>query len=159
MALLGAVPKNDELGKNQRCCSHSSWQTAHRCGYHHQRHLQDLLAPRGTFDRAARMAAAADEPEEMNYIRKHVLREMEEKNCSFSEASNRVFSNAPGSYGANVNHLVESSSWEEEEQLADAFLSRKSFAVTKDGNWQECPGSLPFGAAQRHPDLPEYRQL
>jgi magnesium chelatase subunit H len=93
-------------------------------------------------DRAARMAAAADEPEEMNFIRKHVQQEMLERNCSFEEASNRVYSNAPGSYGANVNHLVESSTWEEDNQLADAFLSRKSFTVTPGGEWQECPLAL-----------------
>ncbi|NTW56438.1 MAG: magnesium chelatase subunit H [Chlorobiaceae bacterium] len=93
-------------------------------------------------DRAARLAASADEPTEMNYLRKHVQEEMEERNCTFDEASNRVYSNAPGSYGANVNHLVESSSWEEESQLADAFINRKSFAVTPGGQWEECPEAM-----------------
>jgi len=105
--------------------------------------FRDLLSPQvRLLDKAARMAAAADEPGELNFIRKHVQCEMLEKGCSFEEASNRVYSNAPGSYGANVNHLVESSTWEEEGQLADAFVSRKSFAVTPDGQWQECPDAL-----------------
>ena len=155
LALLGAVPKCDELGKTSDVALIPLEELGRPridvvitiSGI-----FRDLLAPQvKLLDRAARMAAAADEPEEMNYIRKHVLREMEEKNCSFSEASNRVFSNAPGSYGANVNHLVESSSWEEEEQLADAFLSRKSFAVTEDGNWQECPEA--FRSALRNVTL------
>jgi magnesium chelatase subunit H len=93
-------------------------------------------------DRAARMAAAADEPEEMNFIKKHVRQEMTQRGCTLDEASNRVYSNAPGSYGANVNHLVESSTWEEESQLAEAFVSRKSFAVTPSGQWKECPEAL-----------------
>ncbi len=105
--------------------------------------FRDLLSLQvKLLDRAARMAAAADEPDEMNFLRKHVRQEMSERGCSFDEASNRVYSNAPGSYGANVNHLVESSTWEEESQLAEAFVSRKSFAVTPTGQWEECPEAL-----------------
>ncbi len=105
--------------------------------------FRDLLSLQvRLLDKAARMAAAADEPEEMNFIRKHVQQEILERNCSFEEASNRVYSNAPGSYGANVNHLVESSTWEEDNQLAEAFVSRKSFAVTPVGHWEECPDAL-----------------
>jgi magnesium chelatase subunit H len=105
--------------------------------------FRDLLSLQvKLLDRAARMAAAADEPDEMNFIKKHVAQEMTERGCTFEEASNRVYSNAPGSYGANVNHLVESSTWEEESQLAEAFVSRKSFAVTPSGQWAECPDAL-----------------
>ena len=105
--------------------------------------FRDLLSLQvKLLDRAARMAAAADEPDDMNFLRKHVRQEMAETGCTFDEASNRVFSNAPGSYGANVNHLIESSTWEEESQLAEAFVSRKSFAVTPTGQWEECPRAL-----------------
>ena len=146
LALMGAKAKRDELGK---------------IGDVELIPLAELGRPRidvvmtisGIFrdllslqvrllDKATRMAAAADEPEEMNFVRKHVQREMLERNCSFEEASNRVYSNAPGSYGANVNHLVESSTWEEDNQLAEAFVSRKSFAVTSGGHWEECPDAL-----------------
>jgi magnesium chelatase subunit H len=48
-----------------------------------------------------------------------------------------VFANAPGSYGASVNHLVESSSWEAEGELAEAFMSRKSFAYGQRGQWRD----------------------
>lgn len=105
--------------------------------------FRDLLSLQvKLLDRAARMAAAAEEPDEMNFIKKHVRQEMTQRGCTLDEASNRVYSNAPGSYGANVNHLVESSTWEEESQLADAFVSRKSFAVTPSGQWEECPEAL-----------------
>jgi len=146
LALMGAIVKTDELGK---------------IGDVELIPLTELGRPRidvvmtisGIFrdllslqvrllDKAARMAAAADEPEKMNFVRKHVQKEMLERNCTFDEASNRVYSNAPGSYGANVNHLVESSTWEEDNQLAEAFVSRKSFAVTSAGQWAECPDAL-----------------
>ncbi len=77
-------------------------------------------------DRAVRMAAQADEPVEQNFIKKHVQEEIA-KGASFDEAVARVFSNAPGNYGANVNFMVESGAWEDEGDLSEAFLSRKGF--------------------------------
>ncbi|GAB4111626.1 MAG: magnesium chelatase subunit H [Roseiflexaceae bacterium] len=100
-------------------------------------------------DRAVRMAAMADEPIEFNYIRKHALAEAADRRIDLAEAATRVFSNAAGSYGASVNHLVESSNWEQEGQLSDAFLSRKSYAISgvgEPGNpygaWREARGTL-----------------
>jgi len=77
-------------------------------------------------DRAVRTAAEADEPLEMNFIRKHVLEEMA-KGTPFDQAAARVFSNAPGQYGANVNFMVDSSAWEDDSDISEAFLSRKGF--------------------------------
>jgi len=48
-------------------------------------------------------------------------------------AALRVFSNAEGAYGSNVNHLIDSGAWDEEEELADAYEKRKSFAYGRDG--------------------------
>jgi magnesium chelatase subunit H len=48
-------------------------------------------------------------------------------------ASLRVFSNAEGAYGSNVNSLVDSGAWGDEDELADAFEARKSFAYGRDG--------------------------
>jgi magnesium chelatase subunit H len=45
----------------------------------------------------------------------------------------RVFSNAEGAYGSNVNALVDSGAWGEEDELADAYEARKSFAYGRDG--------------------------
>lgn len=100
--------------------------------------FRDLFsAQAGLLDRAARLAAAADEPIEQNFVRKHALEQAAELGMSVEQAATRVFSNAPGSYGANVNHLVESSTWEDDAQLGDAFLARKSFAYGPGGAWQE----------------------
>jgi magnesium chelatase subunit H len=48
-------------------------------------------------------------------------------------AALRVFSNAEGAYGSNVNVLVGSSAFGEEDELADAYESRKSFAYDRTG--------------------------
>ncbi|MEL7083676.1 MAG: magnesium chelatase subunit H [Cyanobacteria bacterium J06597_1] len=83
-------------------------------------------------DRAVKMAAEADEPLEMNFVRKHALEQAEEMGVGIREAATRVFSNASGSYSSNVNLAVENSSWEEESELQEMYLKRKSFAFNSD---------------------------
>ncbi|MEM9162272.1 MAG: magnesium chelatase subunit H [Cyanobacteria bacterium P01_F01_bin.4] len=83
-------------------------------------------------DRAVKMAAEADEPLEMNFVRKHALAQAEEMGVSLRDAATRVFSNASGSYASNVNLAVENSSWEEEAELQEMYLKRKSFAFNSD---------------------------
>ncbi len=82
---------------------------------------------------AAWLAASADEPEHLNFIRKHTLQYMHDNNCDMETAALRVFSNADGAYGSNVNHLIDSGSWSDEAELADTFSNRKSFAYGRDG--------------------------
>lgn len=48
------------------------------------------------------------------------------------QAATRIFSNASGSYSSNVNLAVENSSWSDEQQLQEMYLSRKSFAFNSD---------------------------
>lgn len=83
-------------------------------------------------DRAVKIAAEADEPLEMNFVRKHALEQAEQMGLSVREAATRIFSNASGSYAANVNLAVENSSWEEEAELQEMYLKRKSFAFNSD---------------------------
>ena len=56
----------------------------------------------------------------------------EEMGVNIRQAATRVFSNASGSYSSNVNLAVENSSWEEEQELRDMYLNRKSFAFNSD---------------------------
>ena len=51
---------------------------------------------------------------------------------SMREAATRVFSNASGSYSSNVNLAVENSSWQDESQLQEMYMQRKSFAFNSD---------------------------
>ncbi|KAM7270306.1 hypothetical protein ACFE04_029520 [Oxalis oulophora] len=83
-------------------------------------------------DRAVKMVAELDEPAEQNYVRKHALEQAKELGIDIREAATRVFSNASGSYSSNVNLAVENSSWNDEKQLQDMYLSRKSFAFDSD---------------------------
>ncbi|MBD2003046.1 MULTISPECIES: magnesium chelatase subunit H [Cyanophyceae] len=88
-------------------------------------------------DQAVKMAAEADEPLSMNFVRKHALLQAEEMGINLRQAATRVFSNASGSYSSNINLAVENSTWESESELQDMYLSRKSFAFTSDS-----PGTM-----------------
>jgi magnesium chelatase subunit H len=83
-------------------------------------------------DRGIKMAAEADEPLEMNFVRKHAMEQAAELQISVREAAARVFSNSAGSYSANVGLAIENGGWEDESQLQDQFLTRKGFAFNAD---------------------------
>jgi magnesium chelatase subunit H len=82
---------------------------------------------------ASFMAASADEAPEMNFIRKHALAYMAEHGGDLENASLRVFGNTEGAYGANVNLLVDSAAWDQEDELGNAFTARKGFAYGREG--------------------------
>lgn len=82
---------------------------------------------------AAFLAASADEPEERNYVRKHALDYQREHGGDLETAALRVFGNAEGAYGANVNHLVDSSRWDAESELAETYTRRKGYAYGRNG--------------------------
>jgi magnesium chelatase subunit H len=82
---------------------------------------------------ASLLAAAADEPASMNFVRKHALAYAEKHGCDLEQAALRVFSNAAGAYGSNVNQLVDAGVWDDEDELAEAYTRRKCFAYGRDG--------------------------
>ncbi len=82
---------------------------------------------------AAYKCAMADEPLDLNPIRAHALAFAEANDTDMTTAALRVFSNAEGAYGSNVNQLVDSSAFDDDSQLADAYQARKSFAYGMDG--------------------------
>jgi magnesium chelatase subunit H len=96
--------------------------------------FRDLLALQTQMlAEAAFLAASADEPIEMNFVRKHALEHQREQGCDMETAALRVFSNADGAYGANVNQMIDASCWTDEDELADAYQARKCFAYGLKG--------------------------
>ncbi|MFL0670020.1 MAG: cobaltochelatase subunit CobN [Erythrobacter sp.] len=82
---------------------------------------------------AALMASQADEPTEANFIRKHTLAQMEKHGCDIETAALRVFSNAEGAYGANVNQMIDGGTWADPDELANAFETQKGFGYGISG--------------------------
>lgn len=82
---------------------------------------------------AAWLASIADEPVERNYVRKHSLAFAQAHGCDMETASLRVFSNAEGAYGANVNQLIDGGVWTDPDELANAFETHKGYAYGPKG--------------------------
>ncbi|AWW46578.1 magnesium chelatase subunit H [Polynucleobacter paneuropaeus] len=82
---------------------------------------------------AAYLAASADEPSEQNFIRKHALAYQALNHCDLETASLRVFGNAESAYGANVNMMIDNGLWQDENELAETYTRRKSFAYGRTG--------------------------
>ena len=83
---------------------------------------------------AAYLAASADEPLDQNFIRKHAMQYQQAHDCDLETAALRVFSNADGAYGSNVNHLIDNGCWNDEDELAETYTRRKSFAYGRSGS-------------------------
>ena len=75
---------------------------------------------------AAWKAASADEPLSQNFIRAHALDYAQEMGVALEVAALRVFSNAEGTYGANVNTLVGQSAFGDEDELAEPTTRNSS---------------------------------
>ncbi len=82
---------------------------------------------------AALLAAGAEEPPEQNFVRKHALAFQAQHGGDIAQAALRVFGNAEGAYGANVNGMIEAGVWTDEDELAETFSRRKGFAYGVDG--------------------------
>ena len=82
---------------------------------------------------AALLAAQADEPCDRNFVRKHSLAHQAKHGCDLETAALRVFSNAEGAYGANVNQLIDSGAWADPDELATMFETHKGYAYGVKG--------------------------
>ncbi len=82
---------------------------------------------------AAWLAASADEPSGSNFLRRNALAYQQKHGCDLETASLRVFSNSDGTYGANVDHLLDNGRWADGDELAETYASRKCFAYGRDG--------------------------
>jgi magnesium chelatase subunit H len=103
--------------------------------------FRDLFgATMGLLDRAVHCVAALDEPGDSNYVRRNIQAQMEREACAFEDAALRVFSNAAGNYGTNVNFMVMDSQWEADDTLAELFVTRKCFAYGRDAEGRSLEG-------------------
>ncbi|WP_010479462.1 cobaltochelatase subunit CobN [Thermococcus zilligii] len=84
-------------------------------------------------DKAVKLVAELDEPEDMNYVKRHIK---ELKN--FDELGKvRIFGPTATEYGTRMLQLVEDSVWESENDLAEAYISSMCYAYGKSVYSQE----------------------
>ncbi len=86
-------------------------------------------------DRAVHLASALKEPLDKNFIRRNVLREVEElekrglsPEKALREASFRVYSDAPGAYGAGVAAAIDAKAWQTSDDLGEVWVSWGGYA-------------------------------
>jgi cobaltochelatase CobN len=84
-------------------------------------------------DEAIQEVAMLDEPEEENYLRKHILS---------SNKFARIFASKPGTYGNGVNLAVYASAWKEEKDLSDVFVQWNGYAYGKSNFGAEARDGL-----------------
>ncbi|HBE20026.1 MAG TPA: magnesium chelatase subunit H [Cyanobacteria bacterium UBA11367] len=84
-------------------------------------------------------AAAADEPENQNFIRKHVLALQSQ---GVKNASARLFSNPAGDFGSLVNDRIVDGNWDSGDELANTWQSRNSFSYGRQDKGQSRPEIL-----------------
>ena len=80
-------------------------------------------------DQAVLLAASQDESDENNYVRKHVkedTKSMTDEGIDGDEAwrnaAFRIFGDAPGTYGAGVNTVLDGKNWQTEDDLANVYV-------------------------------------
>jgi cobaltochelatase CobN len=81
------------------------------------------------FDSAVRAVAALDEPADVNPLAAHVAADQRQFEAAGADpdqavlrAGYRVFGSKPGAYGAGLQALIDESAWDDERDLAGAYL-------------------------------------
>ncbi|MBF2034774.1 MAG: magnesium chelatase subunit H [Leptolyngbyaceae cyanobacterium T60_A2020_046] len=84
-------------------------------------------------------AAAADEPEDQNFIRKHALALQAQ---GVENATARLFSNPAGDFGSLVNDRVTDANWDSGNELGDTWRDRNTFSYGRQDKGQARPEIL-----------------
>ena len=76
------------------------------------------------------MVASLDEVENRNYVKKHsdelfrdLVEEFQDEKTAKRLSNARIFGPRSGEYGTRLTRLIETSNWESEEQVAEAYIS------------------------------------
>ena len=87
-------------------------------------------------DESIAAVSGLDEPVELNFIRKHVMADLEERTdeeCATQaerKSLYRVFSSPPGCYGAGILPLIDEGNWSGDADLATAYVNWGGYAYT-----------------------------
>ncbi|MDX6379750.1 MAG: cobaltochelatase CobN, partial [Rubrobacteraceae bacterium] len=87
-------------------------------------------------DDAVRIVAALDEPDEMNFVKKHTDEE-KKAGADARQATTRIFGSKPGAYGAGLLPLMDARNWRSDEDLAEVYAVWGGYAYGKGLNGVE----------------------
>ena len=98
-------------------------------------------------DRAVRLAAEQDEPDDRNFVRAN-SRQITQ---SGEDGTGRIFGGQPGTYTSAVGLALKASAWKSEEDLAKYFIDSSSYLYGEKKQGIRAPGA--FAANIRQVDL------
>lgn len=88
-----------------------------------------MLASIDWLNKAVEIVSNLDENIDVNYIKKHILEEVDEltnegigKDEAWKQASYRLFGDPPGAHGAGVGNVLEAKNWENVDDLANVYV-------------------------------------
>jgi cobaltochelatase CobN len=82
-------------------------------------------------DDAVRMVADLDEPDHLNFVRRHAQDDLA-AHGDRRRAVTRIFGSKPGSYGAGMLPLIEAGNWRNDHDLAEVYSAWGGFAYGRD---------------------------
>ncbi len=102
-------------------------------------------AAAGVIHDAVEAVVDLDEPNEMNYVKKHVEEEAErlteerglDESDARAAATHRVFTTRPGGYGAGTNKAVDEGNWDDRSDLAEVYVQWGGYAMGSRGKVSE----------------------
>jgi cobaltochelatase CobN len=101
------------------------------------------------FQSAVEAVSQLGEPDDLNPLRANMQRDKQAfiqegmaNSEAIAQARYRVFGSKPGAYGAGLQGLIESQTWETDGDLAEAYLNWSSYAYTGYGEAATAPHAL-----------------
>jgi cobaltochelatase CobN len=90
-------------------------------------------------DRAVEMVVSLDEPPDRNFPRTHYLSELERPSDAAldeveARARYRIFGAKPGTYGAGIQHLIDTRHWQSDQDFATVFVEWGGYAYGREAD-------------------------
>ncbi len=92
-------------------------------------------------DDAVRAVADLDEPDEMNFVKKHANEERG-SGADDRRSTTRIFGSKPGAYGAGLLPLIDARNWRDDEDLAEVYAVWGGYAYGKGLDGMEAREAL-----------------
>ncbi|MEJ1932734.1 cobaltochelatase subunit CobN, partial [Nostoc sp. NIES-2111] len=106
------------------------------------------------FEQAVNAVAALDEPEDQNPLAAQVRQDTESwiqqgisPDIALERSRYRLFGSKPGAYGAGLQGLIESQNWQDDQDLANAYINWSCYAYSSVNSQQSTGASAVGGSA------------
>ncbi|GAB2473963.1 cobaltochelatase subunit CobN [Jatrophihabitans fulvus] len=92
-------------------------------------------------DDAVRLVAGLDEPDEQNFVRAHMRKDLADHGDE-RRATTRIFGSKPGAYGAGLLPLIDARNWRDDNDLAEVYAAWGGYAYGRGLDGREARGDM-----------------